>query len=88
MFYERTKLEIEANIARAHSNDRSKYNPSHHLQAIVMLGQWLYLKSRLLEGYVYMTRAVWLAVAFGLHDLDSHICGHYIIMNREPSFRG
>ncbi|EUC62558.1 fungal specific transcription factor domain protein, partial [Rhizoctonia solani AG-3 Rhs1AP] len=58
MFFERTKLEIETNIARAHSNDTSKYNPLHHLQAMVMLGQWFYFKCRLLEGYVYMTRAM------------------------------
>ncbi|CAE6411659.1 unnamed protein product [Rhizoctonia solani] len=88
MLYQRTKLEIEGNVARAYLNDRSKYNPLHHLQAMVMLGQWFYLKSRLLEGYVYMTRASRFAVALGLHELDSRIYGHYIVMNREPSCRG
>ncbi|CAE6411641.1 unnamed protein product [Rhizoctonia solani] len=32
MLYQRTKLEIEGNVARAYLNDRSKYNPLHHLQ--------------------------------------------------------
>ncbi|KAJ1309500.1 hypothetical protein OPQ81_006275 [Rhizoctonia solani] len=85
MFYERTKLEIEANIARAHSNDRSKYNPLYHLQAMVMLGQWFYLKGRLLEGYVYATRATRLAVALGLHELDSRIYDHYVGTNQGSS---
>ncbi|CAE6480883.1 unnamed protein product [Rhizoctonia solani] len=88
MFFERTKLEIEANIARAHSNDTSKYNPLHHLQAMVMLGQWFYFKCRLLEGYVYMTRAMQFAVALGLHELDSRIYGCYVVLNRKSSHRG
>ncbi|KAL5638490.1 hypothetical protein ACGC1H_005241 [Rhizoctonia solani] len=88
MFFERTKLEIEANIARAYSNDTSKYNPLHHLQAMIMLGQWFYFKCRLLEGYVYMTRATQFAVALGLHELDSRIYGHYVVLNRKPSHRG
>ncbi|CAE6490305.1 unnamed protein product [Rhizoctonia solani] len=88
MFYERTKLEIEANIAKVHSSNRSRYNPLHHLQAMIMLGQWFYLKSRLLEGYVYVTRAMQLAVALGLHRLDSRIYGHYIVINQESSHRG
>ncbi|CAE6490311.1 unnamed protein product [Rhizoctonia solani] len=88
MFYERTKLEIEANIAKAYSSDRSKYNSLYHLQAMVMLGQWFYLNSRLLEGYVYITRATQFAVALGLHGLDSRIYGHYVVVNRESSHSG
>ncbi|KAJ1306219.1 hypothetical protein OPQ81_010927 [Rhizoctonia solani] len=88
MFYERTKLEIEANIARAHLNDKSKYNPLHHLQAMVMLGQWFYLKGRLLEGHVYVTRATRFAIALGLHELDSRIYGHYVATYKEKSHRG
>ncbi|KEP50714.1 fungal specific transcription factor domain protein [Rhizoctonia solani 123E] len=88
MFFERTKLEIETNIARAHSNDTSKYNPLHHLQAMVMLGQWFYFKCRLLEGYVYMTRAMQFAVALGLHELDSRIYGHYVVTNWKLPRRG
>ncbi|KAF8710650.1 hypothetical protein RHS03_02449, partial [Rhizoctonia solani] len=57
MLFERTKLEVEANIARAYEGDRGTYNPLYHLQAMIMLGQWFYLKGRLLEGYVYVTRA-------------------------------
>ncbi|CUA69997.1 hypothetical protein RSOLAG22IIIB_08839 [Rhizoctonia solani] len=88
MFYERTKLEIEANVAKAYSSDRSKYNSLYHLQAMIMLGQWFYLKSRLLEGYVYVTRATQFAVALGLHELDSRIYGHYVVTNRESSHKG
>lgn len=88
MFYERTKLEIEANITRAHLNDRIKYNTLHHLQAMVLLGQWYYFKGRLLEGHVYIARAVRFAVALGLHELKSRIYGHYVVMSHEPSRRG
>ncbi|KAH7334930.1 hypothetical protein B0J17DRAFT_94932 [Rhizoctonia solani] len=88
MIYERTKLELETNIARAYSNNRSKYNPLHHLQAMVMLGQWYYFKNRLLEGHVYTTRAMRFAVALGLHELDSRIYGHYVVMRQEPSSGG
>ncbi|CAE7186864.1 unnamed protein product [Rhizoctonia solani] len=88
MLYQRTKLEIEGNVARAYLNDRSKYNPLHHLQAMVMLGQWFYLKNRLLEGHVFMSRAMQFAIALGLHELDSRIYGHYIVMNQRPPRRG
>ncbi|KAH7334773.1 hypothetical protein B0J17DRAFT_89595 [Rhizoctonia solani] len=88
MFYERTKLELDTNIARAHLNDKSKYNPLHHLQAIVLLGQWFYFKNRLLEAHVYTTNATWFAVTLGLHELDSRIYGHYIVMAQEPSRKG
>ncbi|CAE6433835.1 unnamed protein product [Rhizoctonia solani] len=81
MFFERTKLEVEANVARAYEKDRSVYNPLHHLQAMIMLGQWFYLKGRLLEGYVYTVRATRYAVALGLHELDSRIYGHYLAVN-------
>ncbi|CAE6415055.1 unnamed protein product [Rhizoctonia solani] len=85
MFYERTKREIEANVARAYTNDRMKYNPLYHLQAMVMLGQWFYLKNRLLEGYVYVTRAMQFAIALGLHELDTRTYGHYVAMGQKPS---
>ncbi|CAE6412281.1 unnamed protein product [Rhizoctonia solani] len=88
MIYERTKLELETNIARAYLNDRGKYNPLHHLQAMIMLGQWYYFKNRLLEGHVYITRATRFAVALGLHALDSRIYGHYVVMRQEPSSGG
>ncbi|CAE6462863.1 unnamed protein product [Rhizoctonia solani] len=88
MFYERTKLEIETNITQAHLNNRSKYNPLHHLQAMVILGQWYYFKSRLLEGHVYITRATRFAVALGLHELDSRIYGRYVDIRQEPSSGG
>ncbi|CAE6487981.1 unnamed protein product, partial [Rhizoctonia solani] len=86
--YERTKLEIEANIAKAYSNDRSTYNSLYHLQAMVLLGQWFYFKCRLLEGYVYMTRAMQIAVALGIHELDSRSYSHYIVTNQKPPRRG
>ncbi|CAE6505568.1 unnamed protein product [Rhizoctonia solani] len=88
MFHERTRLELEMNIARAHSGDRSKYNPLHHLQAIVLLGQWFYFKSRLLEAHVYTTHATWFAVTLGLHELDSRIYGHYVVTSQESSHKG
>ncbi|CAE6490257.1 unnamed protein product [Rhizoctonia solani] len=81
-------LEIEANIAKAYSNDRSTYNSLYHLQAMVLLGQWFYFKCRLLEGYVHMTRAMQIAVALGIHELDSRIYSHYIATKRKPPRRG
>ncbi|KAH7334924.1 hypothetical protein B0J17DRAFT_672092 [Rhizoctonia solani] len=86
--YEHTKLELEMNITRAHLNDRSKYNPLHHLQAMIMLGQWFYLKNRLLEGHVYTTRAMRFAVVLGLHELDSRIYDHSVALSQEPLRRG
>ncbi|CAE6412312.1 unnamed protein product [Rhizoctonia solani] len=85
--YERTKLELETNIARAYLNDRSKYNPLYHLQAMVMLGQWFYLKNRLLEGHVYTNRAMRFAVVLGLHALESRIYDHYVTMSYKPPRR-
>ncbi|KAF8706774.1 GAL4-like Zn(II)2Cys6 (or C6 zinc) binuclear cluster DNA-binding domain, partial [Rhizoctonia solani] len=78
VLFERAKLEIDANITRAHANDSKEYNPLHHLQAMVMLGQWFYLKNRLLEGHVLIVRATRFAAALGLHELDSCIYGHYV----------
>ncbi|KAF8678731.1 chromatin disassembly [Rhizoctonia solani] len=78
VLFERAKLEIDANITRAHANDSKEYNPLHHLQAMVMLGQWFYLKNRLLEGHVFIVRATRFAAALGLHELDSCIYGHYV----------
>ncbi|GAB1523345.1 hypothetical protein RhiTH_006489 [Rhizoctonia solani] len=43
-----------------------------------MLGQWFYLKNRLLEGHVFIVRATRFAAALGLHELDSCIYGHYV----------
>ncbi|KAH7320442.1 hypothetical protein B0J17DRAFT_294331 [Rhizoctonia solani] len=88
MIYERTKLEIETNTVRAHLNNRSKYNPLYHLQAMVMLGQWYYLRGRLLEGHVYIARATRFAVVLGLHALDSRIYGHYVAVNQGTLRRG
>ncbi|KAH7334906.1 hypothetical protein B0J17DRAFT_93989 [Rhizoctonia solani] len=88
MLYEHTKQEIETNIARAYLSDRSKYKPLYHLQAMIMLGQWFYFKSRLLEGQVYIASATRFAVALGLHELDSRIYGHYVVVRQKPSYRG
>ncbi|CAE6449067.1 unnamed protein product [Rhizoctonia solani] len=87
MFFERAKMEIDANIVRAHANDSKRYNPLHHLQAMVMIGQWFFLKSRLLEAHVLFVRATLFAVALGLHELDSRIYGHYVARSMEPSWR-
>ncbi|CAE6435030.1 unnamed protein product [Rhizoctonia solani] len=87
MIYERTKLEIETNTARALMGNSSKYNPLYHLQAMVMLGQWFYLKGRLLEGHVYIARATRFVVALGIHALDSRIYGRYVVMSQGTTRR-
>ncbi|KAG8750180.1 hypothetical protein FRC11_010674, partial [Ceratobasidium sp. 423] len=71
--FERTKWEIEENITLAHGGGDGKYNSLHHFQAMSMFGLYYYFKGRLLEGHVHMANAIRLAVALGLHKLDSRI---------------
>ncbi|CAE6504418.1 unnamed protein product [Rhizoctonia solani] len=71
--FERTKWGIEENITLAHSGGDGKYNSLHHLQAMTMFGLYYYFKGRLLEGHVHTAHATRLAVALGLHKLDSRI---------------
>ncbi|CAE6514499.1 unnamed protein product [Rhizoctonia solani] len=72
-FFERTKWGIEENITLAHGGGDGKYNSLHHLQAMIMFGLYYYFKGRLLEGHVHIAHATRLAVALGIHKLDSRI---------------
>ncbi|KAF8758736.1 GAL4-like Zn(II)2Cys6 (or C6 zinc) binuclear cluster DNA-binding domain [Rhizoctonia solani] len=72
-FFERTKWSIEENITLAHSGGDGKYNSLHHVQAMSMFGLYYYFKGRLLEGHVHTAHATRLAVALGLHKLNSRI---------------
>jgi hypothetical protein len=59
----------------------------HDDRAMVMVGQWFYLKNRLLEGHLLLVRATRFAVALGLHELESCVYGHYVARNMTPSRR-
>ncbi|CEL51527.1 hypothetical protein RSOLAG1IB_00062 [Rhizoctonia solani AG-1 IB] len=72
-FFERTKWAIEENITLAHSGGDGKYNSLHHVQAMSMFGLYYYFKGRLLEGHVHTAHTTRLAVALGLHKLNSRI---------------
>ncbi|CAE6384175.1 unnamed protein product [Rhizoctonia solani] len=74
---ERTKSEIEANIARAHEYGGGEYNPLYHLQAMLILSQYYYFKSRMLEAHVNTNSTVQFAVAMGIHRLNSRSLDHY-----------
>ncbi|KDN35276.1 hypothetical protein RSAG8_11711, partial [Rhizoctonia solani AG-8 WAC10335] len=71
-FFKR-KWGILENITLAHGAGDEKYNSLHHLQAMTMFGLYYYFKGRLLEGHVHTAHATRLAVALGLHKLDSRI---------------
>ncbi|KAJ1309472.1 hypothetical protein OPQ81_006248 [Rhizoctonia solani] len=72
-FFERTKWGIEENVMLAHGGGDGKYNSLHHLQAMFMFGLYYYFKGRLLEGHVHTAHATRLAIALGIHKLDSRI---------------
>ncbi|KAF8744414.1 GAL4-like Zn(II)2Cys6 (or C6 zinc) binuclear cluster DNA-binding domain, partial [Rhizoctonia solani] len=85
-FFERTKWSIEENITLAHSGGDGKYNSLHHVQAMSMFGLYYYFKGRLLEGHVHTAHATRLAVALGLHKLNSRIFhpGYGAPMSKQP----
>ncbi|CEL56518.1 hypothetical protein RSOLAG1IB_07867 [Rhizoctonia solani AG-1 IB] len=74
---DRTKSEIEENIARAHDYWNGEYNALYHLQAMLILSQYYYFKSRMLEAHVNTNSTVQFAVAMGIHRLNSRLLDHY-----------
>ncbi|KAH7334939.1 hypothetical protein B0J17DRAFT_630893 [Rhizoctonia solani] len=74
---ERTKSEIEANIVSAHEYENGEYNPLYHLQAMLILSQYYFFKSRMLEGHVYTNSTIRFAVAMGIHQLESRMIDYY-----------
>ncbi|CAE6380342.1 unnamed protein product [Rhizoctonia solani] len=84
-FFERTKWAIEENIALAHSGGDGKYNSLHHVQAMSIFGLYYYFKGRLLEGHVHTAHTTRLAVALGLHKLNSRIfCPDPVVPSKQP----
>ncbi|CAE6533214.1 unnamed protein product [Rhizoctonia solani] len=76
---ERTKSEIEANIVPAHEFGHRRYNSLHHLQAMLILSQYYYFKSRMLEGHVQTNITTQFAIAMGIHRLNSRMIDHYTV---------
>ncbi|CAE7224025.1 unnamed protein product [Rhizoctonia solani] len=74
---ERTKSEIEANIALAHEYGSERYNSLYHLQAMLILSQYYFFKSRMLEGHVYTNSTIQFAIAMGIHRLDTRMIDRY-----------
>ncbi|KEP50705.1 NADPH-dependent diflavin oxidoreductase [Rhizoctonia solani 123E] len=74
---ERTKSEIEANIVLAHGYGSGGYNALYHLQAMLILSQYYFFKSRMLEGHFYTNNTIQFAIAMGVHRLDSRMIGDY-----------
>ncbi|CAE6480842.1 unnamed protein product [Rhizoctonia solani] len=74
---ERTKSEIEANIVLAHEYGSGGYNALYHLQAMLILSQYYFFKSRMLEGHFYTNSTIQFAIAMGIHRLESRMIGDY-----------
>ncbi|KAG8712440.1 hypothetical protein FRC08_014583 [Ceratobasidium sp. 394] len=72
VFLERTKQAIEDNIERAY-RCQDGYSPIHHLQAMLTLGGYYYIKGRVLEGHVQCSSTTRFAVTLGLHKINSRI---------------
>ncbi|CUA69988.1 hypothetical protein RSOLAG22IIIB_08830 [Rhizoctonia solani] len=82
---ERAKSEIEANIIPAHGYGSGGYNALYHLQAMLILSQYYFFKSRMLEGHVYTNSTVQFAIAMGIHRLDSRMMGDYTMTTSPKS---
>ncbi|CAE6490730.1 unnamed protein product [Rhizoctonia solani] len=82
---ERTKSEIESNIARAHKYN-GEYNSLYHLQAMLILSQYYYFKSRMLEAHVNTNSTIQFAIAMGIHRLNSRILDHYTAIPPKSGF--
>ncbi|KAJ1306228.1 hypothetical protein OPQ81_010934 [Rhizoctonia solani] len=74
---ERTNSEIETNIVPAHQYGRGEYNCLYHLQAMLILSQYYYFKSRMLEGHVQTNNTTRFAVGMGIHQLNSRRIDDY-----------
>ncbi|KAB5591600.1 transcriptional regulatory protein [Ceratobasidium theobromae] len=92
IFLESTRLDIEANVARAHSFILSSMytaNPSLATnRAMSLLGQWFYFQSRMLEAQFHIAQAMRFAIAMGFHRLNSRILDHYTIPRDAPQVSG